>query len=344
MQSVRATFAVFLVSCFAWLVAAPARAAERDCQMRGAAASCSPALDVEHALRLISGACQLGRWAAVVDLSAVLEPRQRSAEHWLCLARAQAQLGQWVSALDSYGALSDLEPNELATDAERMAQNVARAEERELSEQVPRVTVVLEGAEPSAVQLSLDGEVIPAGRVGVPFAALPGERTVQLRVDGALQRMTRVTLRPGERRVVPLSVSLPPDGEHDGASVAGPAATPARAAASEGPSRRSVSPRQTQSDERQRNLRSFARTSAYAGGITLFGGAALGFGVGAFGGGAGDAGVGLVAVTTLVGGLALLTSGLTYAASVTSEAPVEPVRSGLQLSVGPGGASLSGRF
>jgi hypothetical protein len=105
-----------------------------------------------------------------------------------------------------------------------------------------------------------------------------------------------------------------------------------------------VSPRQTQSDERQRNLRSFARTSAYAGGITLFGGAALGFGVGAFGGGAGDAGVGLVAVTTLVGGLALLTSGLTYAASVTSEAPVEPVRSGLQLSVGPGGASLSGRF
>jgi len=89
-------------------------------------------------------------------------------------ARAHAQLAHWVEAAERYreavrtsGAVGD-------SAAQKQAQLDATEELNELLPRIPSVTIQLEGAEPSEVEIILDGIAVPNAMVGTARPTNPG--------------------------------------------------------------------------------------------------------------------------------------------------------------------------
>ncbi|MGC4068548.1 MAG: tetratricopeptide repeat protein [Polyangiaceae bacterium] len=118
-------------------------------------------------------------------------------------ARAAERLGRLVSAYELYRQAIRLERNELwIGDVQEQAQRDA---ERELQALVPRlakVTIVVEGAEPSQVEVKIDGESVPNALLGVARFVDPGAREIVGIHRGETLRRAATIVEGGQARVV----------------------------------------------------------------------------------------------------------------------------------------------
>jgi hypothetical protein len=150
-----------------------------------------------------------------VDLFSRAEALIHSPVHLLYLARSHRELGQLVKARESYIKITreKLEPG--APKVFFQAQRDAGAELDAIEPKLASLTVVVEGAPPEDVRLTLDDEVVPAVLIGVPMPVDPGTHELVASAAHAEERRQSITLREGqtERLSFALDVRKPPEEE-----------------------------------------------------------------------------------------------------------------------------------
>jgi hypothetical protein len=274
------------------------------------------------AVELAAGACQLGRWAAAVDLMRVVSRGDRKADDWLCLARAQRHTGEWVAALDSYDELAESAGKNARA---RSARQLGGAEREELEGQLAWIQIVPNAPLPSDALLTFDGDVLAPSLLGVAFPVSPGTHEIALEVEGGVQKFVRLRFEQGERRRV--QFALPASDEEPSAAVE--RRSPGRFAAA--PNAYAV----------------WSRRALLAGGVASGGG----FGLMLLSGLAGPAQKGVFVTGSsglFLGGLSLITGALLRAGSTERPRAEEaaPRRQRLQVEpwLGRSVAGISGSF
>jgi hypothetical protein len=91
-------------------------------------------------------------------------------------ARALAKLGKLTEAAARYQEAASLEVGVGDADIQRRAQADALRERETLLPRIPTLTIEIEGADPSDVVVWLDGKVLSAGDVGTRIGVNPGNR------------------------------------------------------------------------------------------------------------------------------------------------------------------------
>jgi hypothetical protein len=119
-------------------------------------------------------------------------------------ARSLVKLGRLIEASERF---LELERQELATDAppeHHKAKEEAAAERQALAPRIPSVRVLVEGAQPNEVFVTLNGELLPAPLVGAKRPVNPGKLAIKA-TRGADTVEAAVELREGETRDVKLA-------------------------------------------------------------------------------------------------------------------------------------------
>jgi hypothetical protein len=119
-------------------------------------------------------------------------------------ARANERLGHLVTAYELYRQALSLQPNDLwKADAQQQAQKDAEAELTKLQPRIPKLTIIVEGANPGDVSVQVDDKQIPSDLLGVERLADPGQRQiVGKRGDEVIRE--GATLTEGEKRQITL--------------------------------------------------------------------------------------------------------------------------------------------
>lgn len=119
-------------------------------------------------------------------------------------ARALVQLGQWLAASEQYLTVTRLEVKSGNLALQRQSQADALAERNALLPRIPTIVIELQGATPDDVTLSVDGNAISSGMVGVTLPVDPG-RHEAIGVRGETRVRADVEVKEGESKVVRLS-------------------------------------------------------------------------------------------------------------------------------------------
>jgi len=125
------------------------------------------------------------------------------------VARTQALLGLLLEARESVGRVLRL-PVKAGEPAPFVAaRKSAEALNTELAGRIPSIQASVANADPSQpVQISIDGEVLPAASASIPRKLNPGKHTVVARA-GAVEKSEDVMLAEKETRTVTLDLSRP---------------------------------------------------------------------------------------------------------------------------------------
>jgi hypothetical protein len=147
-----------------------------------------------------------GRYADAIDLFSRAESIIHAPPHLLYIARAQEKLGKLVKAREVYLKLTreTLAPG--APKQFRDAQEAAQKELAALEPRLPYVSVVVQGAGPLPVTVTMDGLKVPQALVGVPRPVDPGEHRFQAFAEGMETNLSSVTVREGARETVVLTL------------------------------------------------------------------------------------------------------------------------------------------
>lgn len=124
-------------------------------------------------------------------------------------ARALAKRNLLVEAANRYYEVAGLQVPVGDAAVQRQAQADASAELEQLRPQIPRLSIVVEGAEPSELTLSIDGQPVPASIVGKPRLVNPGQHRVEARL-GAEQSSTTVQALVGQETTATLNFARAP--------------------------------------------------------------------------------------------------------------------------------------
>ena len=125
------------------------------------------------------------------------------------LARSEEKLGHLVAASELYREAAGLEKNELwKGDTQQQAKDEAERELSRLSPRIPKLTVLLEGAQPSEVELSIDNASVASGLIGVERPLDPGPHEIVARRGSSSERKS-LTLAEGDMQSVTLSFASP---------------------------------------------------------------------------------------------------------------------------------------
>ena len=139
-------------------------------------------------------------------------------------ARSLVRAGRWVEASERYLELERLTlPADAPAEQTQAAQDAGR-ERRELLGRIPSIKVVVEGAEPGSVFVSLNGQLVRPALIGAKQPVNPGKLLVK-GVRGEQVVEASVELGEGQFREVKLQFSAAPAAS----SEAGPAAAVAPA-------------------------------------------------------------------------------------------------------------------
>ena len=149
-------------------------------------------------------------------------------------ARSRAKLGRLVEAAERYRQVIQISPADVGElEPQRAAQAEAAQELKELLPRIPMLTVVLQGAAPSDVKLTLDDKSYPSDLLGIARPTNPGAHRL-IATRGAETVEQAVELKEKEQKSVPLAfrteVAAIPAAE--GSEPTTPAITPALAATS----------------------------------------------------------------------------------------------------------------
>lgn len=209
MRRTNATLLALLFSVTVTAASAPARA--QSDQERSAARSAA-----------IEGikAFQEGRHAEAVDLLTRAEGVVHAPTHLLYLARAQQALGHLVEAREAYLKLVNETLPASAPRAFVDAKAQAAVEVESLEPRLPKLKVVVGGAESGKAQLSVDGKALPGAAIGVPTPVNPGKHEVVVSASGYAEQTRSVELAEGASETLEFRLVADPNGTPE------PAASP----------------------------------------------------------------------------------------------------------------------
>ncbi|MGC4069706.1 MAG: hypothetical protein QM784_34615 [Polyangiaceae bacterium] len=128
----------------------------------------------------------------------------------LYTARANAKLGRWVRAAELYLLATQLNSKGASESAQMQAQREAEQERASLLANVPRLTIVVEGANPRDVEVTLDGRLVPLSQLGSAQLVDPGDHVIVARRGG---EEVKVNLSLLERETKTTMLSLASSGE-----------------------------------------------------------------------------------------------------------------------------------
>ncbi len=137
-------------------------------------------------------------------------------------ARSLVKLGRLIEASERFLELERLTLAENAPPEHQKAKEEAAAERQALAPRIPSVRVLVEGAQPSEVFVTLNGELLPAPLVGAKRPVNPGKLAIKA-TRGNDTVEAAVDLREGETRDVKLAFVARPV---PGAAAAAPGPPP----------------------------------------------------------------------------------------------------------------------
>ena len=198
MRAMRMLFRVGALALGAILAVIPAPAsAQTDEERAGARAAGLAGLE----------AYQAGKYDQAVDYFGRAESLMHAPTHLLYLARGNAKLGHLVSAREYYLKLTQERLPSSASKPFRDAQAAGDKELNELEPRIPYVSVVVQGPNAKDVQVTRDGERIPAALLGVPHPEDPGTHTFKAVGENIESADSTITLKEGAHETVLLTLS-----------------------------------------------------------------------------------------------------------------------------------------
>jgi len=209
------------------LGASPAVAEEIDEASRSAARQVGyEGLKAYRAGRYGEALEKLGRAYAVVKAPSL----------GLWTARAMIQMGRLVEASERLLEVTRLPISSGDTALQAAAKETASKERKQLEPRIPHLRIQVEGADPAAVGVTLDGRAIPAALLGVDRPVNPGQHELRGVLGGqsvvefatlseGQSRQVVLHFAPGEKTAAELAAEALPFGEPS-PSGAPPAATP----------------------------------------------------------------------------------------------------------------------
>jgi hypothetical protein len=149
-----------------------------------------------------------GRHTEAVDLLSRAEGVVHAPTHLLYLARAQQALGRLVEAREAYRKVVNetLPPSAPSVFVEAQEQAVAELES--LEPRLPKLKVVVSGAESGNVTVVIDGKPLSRAAIGVSIPVNPGQHAVVASAEGFAEE--RRTVELAERASETLELRLQP--------------------------------------------------------------------------------------------------------------------------------------
>ncbi len=166
-------------------------------------------------------------------------------------ARCESRLGHLVAASELYRQALQLTPNEVwVGSTQQEAQAEAQSELDALVPRIPKLRIVVIGAQPNEVALTVDNVSVPSALVGVDRPTDPGRRRV-IGKRGAETAYVVLELKESEVKEVVLKFSgTPPASDTAPPSLLAPAATSQRAMLAPAPTTATVNDGGTGSTQR----------------------------------------------------------------------------------------------
>lgn len=120
-------------------------------------------------------------------------------------ARSLERQGKLVEAVEAYVRTTRTRVDASSPDAFRQAVASAEEELAKLRPRVPKLEIVLEGAEPSATEVKLDGKPLKAALIGVAQPVNPGAHAIEGVTEGKSGKLS-VSVAEGETKSVTLKL------------------------------------------------------------------------------------------------------------------------------------------
>jgi hypothetical protein len=162
------------------------------------------------------------KWADAVDMFTRAESLVHSPVHLLYLARSYDKLGQLVKARENYIKITNEDLPAGSSQPAREAKASAEKELEALEPRVPYVSVVVQGAGPKPVTVTMDGVQVPAALLGVPRPVDPGDHRFEALAEGMDSAVSQISVRESRSETVVLTL-------HPSTPSAVPAAAPSAA-------------------------------------------------------------------------------------------------------------------
>ena len=164
------------------------------------------------------------RWVDTIDLMSRAEKLVHSPTHLLYMAKAYLQLGQLIKAQETFRKVA---AEKLGPDSPEVFGSVveeARKALHDLKPRIPYVSVVVQGAGPHPVTVTMDGVKVPEALVGVPRPVDPGTHRFEAATQtGGKSGVKTLTVDEGGTETVVLTVREQPEAQP--AAAAEPPAT-----------------------------------------------------------------------------------------------------------------------
>jgi hypothetical protein len=127
------------------------------------------------------------------------------------VGRALETLGRLVEARDAY--LRVMRYPKRDDEGAAFARARARADERarDLAPRIPKLTLVLEGAEGVTPVVAIDGVAVSPALLGQPMSVDPGERRIEIAAPGRIPLEKTLTLGEGDAERVVLTLAIDPN-------------------------------------------------------------------------------------------------------------------------------------
>jgi hypothetical protein len=161
------------------------------------------------------------RWSEALDLFTRAESLVHAPTHLLYIARSQEKLGQLVRARETYQKLVREKLAATAPDAFRQAQESGKQELAQLEPRVAHVTIQVTGEGAKGASVTIDGEPIPPGLIGVPYPVDPGEHTFLATGEGVQSEAAKITIAESARQTVELELKPAPGASAGGGDTPG---------------------------------------------------------------------------------------------------------------------------
>jgi len=148
---------------------------------------------------------EAGKYADAMEHFKQAEQKFHASPHLLFIARSQVKLGNLVEGREVYEKIIAERLANYAPDAFREAQADAKKEVAALRQRIPSIQLVVIGAEPDHVKVTIDGTELPSRKLHERLPANPGPHTIVGTAEGHPPVTRSVTLAESATASIELS-------------------------------------------------------------------------------------------------------------------------------------------
>ncbi|HEX4476168.1 MAG TPA: hypothetical protein VH142_13875 [Polyangiaceae bacterium] len=146
------------------------------------------------------------RWADAIDLFTRAESLVHSPVHLLYMARSFEKLNALVKAREAYIKIANEDLPANSPQPFKDAKANAQKELEALDPRMPYVSVVVQGAGPKPVIVTMDAVQVPPALLGVPRPVDPGDHRFEATAEGMDSAVSSVAVREGRSETVVLTL------------------------------------------------------------------------------------------------------------------------------------------